>query len=348
MTNVLEQLNFIKYTKEDFLKVKSTSTLVLSKQLEVVLTDIENNIKKSGGSNSPFQNTNGHKKGHFNYKSHKYSKGNSHSSSSTGSSCGPSNKSNYGNGTTAKSWRITKTRIIKADISELDKHKHEINALLNKLSPKNFTNITNKIIKYYISEDSKINNELVDSTINNIFLKAVIQPVYCPYYVKFLNMINKEYNKIELINQKCIEYKSIIKPKIEDSEKMELNDKEKYDLFCKANKEKKYKEGYSQFIGELFNNKMISKDTLDQNIDFFVKNLEESSLEDAKSNYVEDLLICICKLFDTVTNTKEKNVIKEYCGRVLNIKQHKELPKRLKFKIMDLGDLMKKRNIIIV
>ena len=155
--------------------------------------------------------------------------------------------------------------------------------------------------------------------------------------------------KIDIINQKCIEFKDIIKPKQDDmeSDKMSLSDKEKYDLFCKANKEKKYKEGYSQFIGELFNNKMINDTTLEQNISFFVEHLESSCLEDATSCYVEDLLICVCKLFDTVSKKDYNKVISPYCYRVIIIKENMELPKRLRFKLLDLKDLLIKNRIIV-
>jgi len=214
------------------------------------------------------------------------------------------------------------------------------------MSPKNFDNITEKIEDYY--KENLFTEQLVNSTIDNIFLKAVMQPVYCPYYVKFLKKINREFNKIDKINTKCIEFKTIIKPKIEtpESDNMSMSEKEKYDLFCKANKEKKYKEGYSQFIGELFNNKMINDLTLEENVSFFVDNLETSVDEDAKSSYVEDLLICVCKLFDTVSQTDTNKIISSYCNRVILIKGNKSLPKRLQFKIMDLHDLLIKKNII--
>ncbi len=323
MTSILDQLNFIRYSKDDFLKYKENNELVLSVDLSNVLKTIKANIKKSGGSNSPFQNSSyGHKN---------------------------SNKNNNYKNTDnkpSKSWRLTKTKLIAENISELEKNQNEINSLLNKMSPKNYNNITEKIEDYY--KENTFTDELVNSTIDNIFLKAVMQPVYCPYYVKFLKKISKEFNKIDKINTKCIEFKTIIKPKIDtpESDNMTMSEKEKYDLFCKANKEKKYKEGYSQFIGELFNNKMINDLTLEENLSFFVDNLESSLDEDAQSTYVEDLLICVCKLFDTVSQTDTNKIISTYCNRVVLIKSNKSLPKRLQFKIMDLHDLLRKKNII--
>jgi hypothetical protein len=331
MTSVLDQLNFIRYSKDDFIKEKTKLTLVISSELESIIKIIETNIKKSGGSNSPFQNSshnNGHKNSNYSLKSTSYNS--KHGESKKGPS---------------KSWRLTKTKIIKENLTELDKNKNEINALLNKLSPKNFDSIVPRIKEYYKKEEERV--FLIESTIDNIFLKAVMQPVYCPYYVKLLKIMDDEYENTDIINNKCLEFKTILKQTVETDEEMSLSEKEKYDLFCKANKEKKYKEGYSQFIGELFNNKMINNDTLEENISLFVESLEISSDEDATSTYVEDALICICKLFDTVSN-REKAIIRTYCERVLLIRNKNELPKRLRFKLMDLKDLLVKRKVLFV
>jgi hypothetical protein len=324
MTSILDQLNFIRYSKDDFIKEKETISLVMSSELDGVLKIIQSNIKKSGGSNSPFQNSSFGNK-NSNYKGH---------------------KGGDRDNSPSKSWRITKTRLVKENLSVVDKSKNEINSLLNKLSPKNFKRIIATILEFYEIDTEIDRDELLNNTIDNIFMKAVMQPVYCPYYVKFLKIIDEKYQKIHIINQKCIEFKSIIKPPLVNEEEISLSEKDKYDLFCKANKEKKYKEGYSQFIGELFNNSMINNSTLEQNISLFVEYLESSSEEDAKSQVVEDLLICICKLFDTVSN-KEKNILQSYSQRVIDVKKKSELPKRLKFKLMDLHDLLKKRNVLV-
>ena len=340
MASILDQLNFIRYSKDDFLKEKSKITLELSSELENILKIIENNIKKSGGSNSPFQNSA--------YGGNKTKNNSGYSLKNTSYNSKHSNSNSNTNKGSSKSWRITKTKIVAENISDIDKHKFEINALLNKLSPKNFTSITEQINKYYEIEDEK--DILIDSTIDNIFLKAVMQPVYCPYYVKFLKIMKEEYKKDDIIDNKCLEFKYIINPKVDetqDKEVMTLSENEKYDLFCKANKEKKYKEGYSQFIGELFNNNMINNTTLEKNVALFVECLETSSSEDAKSTFVEDIIICVCQLFETVSN-REKVIIKSYCERVLSIKENKDLPKRLKFKLMDLKDLLVKRKVLIV
>ena len=73
---------------------------------------------------------------------------------------------------------------------------------------------------------------MINGVIENIFMKAVMQPTYCPTYVKLLNMMDEKYGIIDLIDNKCLEYKSIIKDK-KVTEDASMTEQEKYDLFCK-------------------------------------------------------------------------------------------------------------------
>ena len=90
------------------LRVEKTKiSLVISSELESIIKLIETNIKKSGGSNSPFQNSSyngGHKNPNYSLKSTSYN-----SKHGDNTKKGPS-----------KSWRITKTKIVADNLSELD------------------------------------------------------------------------------------------------------------------------------------------------------------------------------------------------------------------------------------
>ena len=63
---------------------------------------------------------------------------------------------------------------------------------------------------------------------------------------------------------------------------------------------------------------MINVLTLEENVSLFVDSLEKSTDENPKSTFVEDALICICKLFDTVSSGEK--YYKDYCERVILIK----------------------------
>jgi hypothetical protein len=310
MESILSQLNFLKYSKEEFYKYKDETDIklldVLDKKLNLIRDKISNNSKST--IHNSFEKID---------KKNKFS----------------------------KSWRISKTIFKKKDISLCEKYSNEINSLLNKLSPKNFEKISQNIIEYYDKDDVTIEilKELIIFTINNIFSKAIMQPIYCPYYVKLLKILDEKFETNDIIDKKCSEFKDVTSKNqnqnnvVNDSDNEKLDEQTKYDNFCAEVKEKKTKEGYSQFIGELFNNSMIKYNTLEININTFFEILEKEISDNSKSDNVEYLIICLCKLFLTISKNIDKPNCRIIISKFKSIQKH-DLIKRLKFKIMDITD----------
>ena len=244
-----------------------------------------------------------------------------------------------------KVWRIDRTIIKKNKDNEIDKYKYEINSLLNKLSPKNFDSIIQKILVYF-NFDKEI---LLKFIIDNLFLKAVIQPIYCPYYVKFIKILESKFKINELLDIKCVEYKNILNNTNNDNNDNDngLSEQEKYDKFCEENKNKIFKDGYTQFIGELFNNKLIKQKLIIENIKFFVDNFKiimkswDTKSDNHNNNilFVENIISCLYTLvLTTIKNIdNKKNII----NNLRHIFQNKNLlSKKLQFKLLDLNDLI--------
>ena len=314
MNNILNQLNFIKLSRDTFLSYKEDNDNTIKplehieEKLKLIRINIENNSKNT--IQNSFEKIN--------------------------------KKNNL-----AKSWRNNITVIKKKDITELEQKCNEINSLLNKLSPINFEKIKNQILKYLEDDSNKgeMLKEFILSTINNIFSKAVLQPTYCPIYVKLLNILDKKFIIKDIINNKCLEFKDILNSKNKEAKAeadteaeitcSKQKDDKLYDLFCNEVKNKNFKEGYSQFIGELYNNGMINYKTLELTINLFFNMLLDNLKEDATSNNVEYLIICLCKLFNTIkkniNNSKQKTLITKF-KEILNY----NIIKRLRFKIQDL------------
>ena len=181
--------------------------------------------------------------------------------------------------TNNNTWRIKKTVFKKEIVLQTEKYESNINSLLNKLAPLNFETISKKIQSEFTNliNDSELDKNQIElcitNIINNIFSKAVMQIIYCPYYVKLINILNNDYDIFNLINLKCKEYKNLILQQTYNKNK-DLSANEKYDEFCKEVKNKVFKEGYSQFIGELFNNNIVTNDIIIEYIVFFIGNLE--------------------------------------------------------------------------
>lgn len=224
-------------------------------------------------------------------------------------------------------WRAEKpTFLKKTELNKTDICKSDINIHLNKLSPKNFDEVSNKILSIILK-----NREFLSYTLENLFLKAVEQPVYCPYYVKFVNIMNEsDFDLIEIIKEKCNKFKYIL---IENTSSSKVTTSDNYDDFCKHLKDKSYRMGYSQFLGELFNIQLITQDILNENIEICIENISAFLKIEPKGNTVDDNITCLTKILKTVEN---KNVTNQFNNDLIIIKNNKLLPMRLKFMIMDI------------
>ena len=305
------------YSNEVFSKIKSENNYTIDDELNSVLENIYKIIDNNYGITY-------HEKNNKHYKKCKNNQ---------------VNKSNKNINYDVNKWRLTKKTTIKKEINnEMDKYKYEINSLLNKLSPKNFESISKKIMVYYeksLSQDDLTN--LLVSFINSIFSKAVMQPIYCPYYVKFLNILEEKYKIIYLIDEKCNDYREIFNT--QDKSNTEMTKKEEYDKFCKDNLEKVFKAGYSQFLGELFNNKMINIEIIKSNIDFFIKSLNNSV---KNTELFENTVICISQLIKTTSNEfKAINYNYNELNTILiGIHDNYNESRRIKYKLLDLCEFV--------
>jgi hypothetical protein len=302
------------YSNEVFLHIKNNNNYLIDDDLKSVLDNITKIIDNNYGITY-------HEKNNKHYKKNKSNK---------------SKKIEFDE----NKWRLKKTNIKKEINNELDKYNYEINSLLNKLSPKNFESISKKIMVYYeksLSPEDLTN--LLVSFINSIFSKAVMQPIYCPYYVKFLNILEDKYKIIYLIDEKCNDYREIFNKSEEVDTKM--TQQEEYDQFCKDNLEKVFKAGYSQFLGELFNNKMINIDIIKSNIDFFIQSLNNSINTE---ELFENTLICISQLIKTTSDEfiTIKYNYNDLHANLLKLHNGYNTSRRIKYKLLDLCEYIEK------
>ena len=228
--------------------------------------------------------------------------------------------------------------------------KKEINGNLNKISNKNFSNIFENILSIF-SKNYEIFN--YQDFIDSIFDKATMQPTYCPLYVKLiilmkdknLEMIKKlnrnlDDSKIDemdtiskLVKEKCDEFKNFIIELVDMSDdKLDVND---YDDFCDKNKKKVYKKGFSQFVGELYKNDFVDCQYILEYLDGLIGNIRYN-LENDNTN-IENSSICLVQLVNTTMSNNEF-LESSCCDDVKKIMEMKNLPKKIKFKFMDLID----------
>lgn len=222
-----------------------------------------------------------------------------------------------------------KKNYFKTEFSIEEKKKNELISYLNKITNNNYNELV-KII-YTIC----VTNNLTEFLIEHIFTLAINQSIYCSYYVQiikyFLENLENTIIISDYINKKCSEFKKItVTNNIKDN--TNLN----YEQFCENNKLKLYKKGYSQFLGELFLNKIINYNLIIENVFVLISNLEIIINSD-NNTFIEDLILCIEKICSTIL----KNINKEDKQKIFNSFENIDYTKismRLKFKILDLKE----------
>lgn len=249
-----------------------------------------------------------------------------------------SNKNKDSSDSNANNWRIKKQSLVekrKKKMTKLELAKGELNSILNKITLTNFDSLSEKILSQI--DDSKI---LAEFVVNNIFKKAVVQPTYCVGYVKLIKLLGEKGFDIGIITtNKCDQYSEILKKEDSMADKDDLN----YDEFCELMSEKKYKVGYSQFIGELFNNELIDYHTFVKNIFAFFNSLElmlNKENLDPKDLNVENTIICICSLIITSKTGIKEEDNEFFKGKLEYFNNMNKYQKRLKFKVLDIIEKM--------
>lgn len=227
-------------------------------------------------------------------------------------------------------WRHQyKSPIFKTDLNDIDKKKNQIKSLFNKLSNSNFEQIKNKLM--YICTD----DELIEYALNYIFEIATKQKMFCKKYVELIqNFISKDQKYKAKITNIIHNYKDINK-----NSSIKNNKDLSYDDFCENNKLKVYKEGYSQFIGELYIQSLIDYSIVKNNIDYMLKYLDILlKNDDVNQELVEEMIICINQLIITTIDKIKPADLSFIFNYLTFFCKNKKISKRLIFKLMDLKD----------
>jgi len=223
------------------------------------------------------------------------------------------------------------------DTGKIDKIKKEINGNLNKMTSNNSKKIYLEILKIFEENiDIFDYNHFVDL----LFDKAVMEPLYCPLYVKLFIIMDKKQNTIEsensnkftdLLTLKCNLFKSMIDDFCEKND--DVLNPENYDDFCAKNKQKVFKKGFAQFIGELYKHKFVTDEFLNEYLLALVNNILYN-LDNENIN-IENSSICLIQLVETTMN-KRQFISSGVYEKVKTIISNKIVPKKIKFKFMDL------------
>ena len=223
---------------------------------------------------------------------------------------------------------------------------------LNKFSAATYNEIRDFLFQILGSEDSieiqekQTIQDFVKEFINLVFKKAASEEIFCPLYAKLLGEISEKYPIIlHEMNKLHENYLEIFEECDEEKEK-------DYESFIQKNREKKYRQGYSQFLAELTTLKILSVEKLVLIYDkIFIQILLQCKLEN-KTILIEQYIDCLLRISKVLRKRSEefyvsirKHLLTIVTKSMEEIKiekpNYKSLSPKSTFILMDIQDYLR-------
>ena len=252
----------------------------------------------------------------------------------------PTNKNYYKTGQRNKFRRGFRKQPTQSEETQTIK---KVNVLLNKISPLN----VNKIIEGVLLE-LKFYPHLTNIVTESILEKAILQENYCVHYVDLIIDLIKIHDVKHILGKLITQFKDkYITNKYMNSEgpsctvEDDKTAQEKYDDFCKKNKQKDYLMGYAILIVELYNKNLININYINMIINLLLNKLSYTDMEDIDTNMekldlVENNVFCINKIFLKVKNKRE---FRGFIKKIDILLEKKKYKPKLRYKLMDIKDI---------
>jgi predicted transcriptional regulator len=216
---------------------------------------------------------------------------------------------------------------------------------LNKFSASTYDEIKEFLYQILGSDDDSSTNEFVKEFMNLVFKKAASEEIFCPLYAKLLGEISSSFPIIlDEMNKLFENYLEIFKECDETKE-------ENYELFLEKNKEKKYRQGYSQFLAELTSLRILSEDKLIKIFKIISEQIEIQGKCENKTTLNEQYIDCLLRIakvlrkktepfFVSIRSKLYKIVNDTYDNIDSNKNIYKSLSPKSKFLLMDILDYL--------
>lgn len=161
---------------------------------------------------------------------------------------------------------------------------------LNKFCPTTYNDIKEFLYQILGSGEPDL-SELIRQFMLLVFKKAASEEIYCSLYAKLLSEISQTYGVIlEEMNTLQKNYLAIF----DDVE--EKDDNEQYHTFVEKNIEKRYRQGYSQFIAELSLLEIIQASHLQETFKRIFESIVKNIVLPDKKTIVEEYIDCLFRM----------------------------------------------------
>ena len=215
---------------------------------------------------------------------------------------------------------------------------------LNKFSPATYTDVREFLYQILGSGDKDL-VELVRDFIMLVFKKAASEEVYCALYAKLLAEISSRYSVVlEEMNKLQENYKDIFEDVVEVPE-----GGDNYEAFVEKNKEKRYRQGYSQFLAELTALEILDMSTLQNTVKLLLTLIQKHGRSPEKKTLVDEYTDCLVRM----SRVLKKRITPFFCnaratlltscgtlvGECIDI-PYVSISQKSRFLLMDVKDIL--------
>jgi hypothetical protein len=180
-----------------------------------------------------------------------------------------------------------------------------------------------------------------------VFKKAASEEIYCPLYAKLLSEIGSKHSVI------LEEMNSLYRNYLEIFDESDVN-VASGDMasFEKKNLEKKYRQGYSQFIAELTTLEILSVDSLASTVHTLLLHIDKHGKAEDNKPLIEEYVDCLLRMsrvmkdktseFFCTVRTKLLSQNRDILNNLVNVRDgtYPSLSPKARFLLMDITDIL--------
>lgn len=222
--------------------------------------------------------------------------------------------------------------VVKVDENEINQDK--IRELLNKLTNNNYKELSDEIInniKHFIYTQNDM--ILMDFGIS-IFEISSINKFWVKLYAKLFNKLISNFPKMHNI---CVNHYTIL---LKIFDVIEFGDENDYDEFCRINKENDKRRALVSFYTELYKYEILGNDEITQLLEKLFNLMTNTENKRVFEEVFENIAIVLKEIGEELMSEHVGEMITENIVNILDILNKKKLSKKIKFKLLDIIDML--------
>lgn len=212
-----------------------------------------------------------------------------------------------------------------------------IRSKLNKFSNNNYEGVKSFLEQIMTSGETAFLSEFMEL----LFTKAASEEMYCGLYAKLLSELSEKFPFLKTeISNIYTNYIGIFK------EAKDIPDQgtADYKKFLDAQEKKKYRQGYSHFLAEIYNKNLLPNNSMEDTIVIILTSLSALEVDSSNTLLVEEYLVSLFKIIKTIDIAKTAPlppflVNAQYALKTVLDKSKSETPGytvKSRFKLMDI------------